>query len=112
MKDPLKAFGKYGSEKPEDVQPAPLGADGYTSAGSVFFYSGKYYTQIITTSDDPKVGAFALELAKKVADRIATKSASAETAASSESAPFESAAATPEALFKLLPAGPSRTGEK
>jgi hypothetical protein len=105
MKDPLKAFGKYGSEKPEDVQPAPLGSEGYVSAGSVFFYSDKYYVQVITTSDDPKVGAFALEIARKVAGRIKpAKPAGAEVASA--------AAATPEVLFQLLPEGPSRTGEK
>jgi hypothetical protein len=108
MKDALKAFGKYGSEKPEDVQVAPLGSDGYTTAGSVFFYSGPYYVQVITTSDDPKVAAFALDLAKNVAQRIRpAKSEGAAVAATPEPS-----AATPEALFRLLPEGPSRSGEK
>src|SRR5262249_35882119 len=53
MSDPLKALGKYGSEKPDGVKPVTLGSEGYTSAGSTFFYAGKYYTQIVSTKDDP-----------------------------------------------------------
>ena len=67
MADPLKALGKYGSEKPDEFKTVPIGNEGYTTAGSTLFYSGRYYTQIVSTQDDPKFGAFALELAKRVA---------------------------------------------
>ena len=43
--------------------------EGYTTAGSTLFYAGQYYTQIVSTKDDPKFAAFALELAKRVAAR-------------------------------------------
>ena len=33
----------------------------------MLFYAGRYYTQIVSTKDDPKFAAFALELAKRVA---------------------------------------------
>jgi hypothetical protein len=69
MGDPLKALGKFGSEKPEEFKTVSIGSEGYTTAGSTLFYSGRYYTQIVSTQDDPKFGAFALELAKRVADR-------------------------------------------
>ncbi len=69
MPDALKALGKYGSEKPDEAVPAAVGDQGYTSAGSTLFYAGKYYTQIVSTQDDPKFAAFALELAKRVAIR-------------------------------------------
>ena len=69
MGDPLKALGKYGSEKPDEFKTVPIGSEGYTTAGSTLFYSGRYYTQIVSTQDDPKFGAFALELAKRVAAR-------------------------------------------
>jgi hypothetical protein len=69
MADPLKALGKYGSEKPEEFQPVPVGDQGYTTAGSLLFYAGKYYTQIVSTADDPKFAAFALDLAKQVAGK-------------------------------------------
>ena len=67
MADPLKALGKFGSEKPDEFKTVPIGNEGYTTAGSTLFYSGRYYTQIVSTQDDPKFGAFALELAKRVA---------------------------------------------
>ena len=67
MGDPLKALGKYGSEKPEDAKPVSIGSEGYTSAGSTLFYSGRYYTQIVSTQDTPKFAAFVGELAKRVA---------------------------------------------
>jgi hypothetical protein len=67
MADALKALGKYGSEKPDGATPIPIGDEGYTTAGSALFYSGRYYTQIVSTLDDPKFAACALELAKRVA---------------------------------------------
>jgi hypothetical protein len=67
MADPLKALGKFGSEKPDEFKTVAIGNEGYTTAGSTLFYSGRYYTQIVSTQDDPKFGAFALELAKRVA---------------------------------------------
>ncbi len=67
MADSLKALGKYGSEKPEEFQLVAVGDQGYTTAGSLLFYAGRYYTQIVSTADDPKFAAFALDLAKRVA---------------------------------------------
>ena len=69
MADSLKALGKYGSEKPDEFKAVAIGNEGYTTAGSTLFYSGRYYTQIVSTQDDPKFAAFALELAKRVAAR-------------------------------------------
>jgi hypothetical protein len=68
MADQLKALGKYGSEKPDEFTPVAVGNEGYTSAGSLLFYAGRYYTQIVSTQDDAKFAAFALVLAKRVAD--------------------------------------------
>jgi hypothetical protein len=68
MADQLKALGKYGSEKPDEFTPVAVGTEGYTSAGSLLFYAGRYYTQIVSTQDDAKFAAFALVLAKQVAD--------------------------------------------
>ncbi len=66
MADSLKALGKYGSEKPEEFQAIAIGDQGYTSAGSLLFYAGRYYIQIVSTKDDPKFAAFAVDLAKRV----------------------------------------------
>ena len=127
MADSLKALGKYGSEKPDEAKVMPVGDEGYTAAGSTLFYAGKYYTQIVSTQDDPKFAAFALELARRVAARQkpggspaapspapaaqpALAAAPASTAESTKAAAVQPAAAnptaevTPATYFKFLPA--------
>jgi hypothetical protein len=98
MADSLKALGKYGSEKPEEAKTIAVGSEGYTAAGSTLFYAGKYYTQIVSTQDDPKFAAFALELAKRVAAKqkpggTASPPPAAALASSSPSAPAPASAA-------------------
>ena len=121
---PLKALGKYGSEKPDEAKVIPVGTEGYTAAGSTLFYAGKYYTQIVSTQDDPKFAAFALELAKRVAAKQKPGGGAPTTAAAprrrprrppsrAKPAPAEAKAAakpaaaeiTPETYFGFLPAG-------
>lgn len=141
LASPLKAFGKYSSEKPPEAEAVALGDDGYISAGSVFFYSGPYYTQVVLNTEDEKLAAFALEVARTVARRqnpataepapLAGAGGSSPPAAiasetvtesptptapatTAEPAPAETAAnapPTPAQLFKLLPAQPTRSGE-
>jgi hypothetical protein len=124
MADALKALGKYGSEKPDEAEPIKVGSDGYTTAGSTLFYSGKYYTQIVSTEDNPKFAAFALELARRVADRQkpggsegssgpvasaaptpapAATSGDTKTATATEPAKAAAAEVTPETYFGFLP---------
>ncbi len=115
MASPLKAFGKYGAEKPEEVQDVAIGTAGYTTAGSAFFYLDKYYVQIVSTSDDAKLSAFALDIARRIAARMvpgkikAAEGTPEPAAVAAAEMPKE---ATPELLFKLLPTGPGRSGEK
>ena len=106
MADPLKSLGKYGSEKPDEFKTVPIGDEGYTTAGSTLFYSGRYYTQIVSTQDDPKFGAFALELAKRVAARQKPGGAAAPAASSAATAatgPVVTAAATPPSASTPAP---------
>jgi hypothetical protein len=119
MGDTLKALGKYGSEKPDDVKTLPIGSEGYLSAGSIIFYAGPYYTQVVTTTDDPKFAAFAREMAERIAAR--QKPATSAPVASVESAEGEPAggkvegqakAMTPEGLFALLPEGSGKSAPK
>jgi hypothetical protein len=134
MADSLKALGKYGSEKPEEAKTIPVGSEGYTAAGSTLFYAGRYYTQIVSTQDDPKFAAFALELARRVAARqkpagttppppasapalASAPAPAAEAAARVQAKPAEpeprpdaakpaaAAEMTPETYFGMLPAG-------
>ncbi|QEH35834.1 hypothetical protein OJF2_43910 [Aquisphaera giovannonii] len=130
MSDPLKALGKYGAEKPDEAKVIQVGDEGYTAAGSTLFYASRYYTQIVSTADDPKFAAFALELARKVAEKqkpgsggassppataVAsadpegeaaaepTKAESPKPEASKPAASAASAEVTPATYFALLP---------
>jgi len=96
MADALKALGKYGSEKPDGAKTIPVGDEGYTAAGSTLFHAGKYYTQIVSTQDDPKFAAFALELAKRVAARQKPGGSPAPAKPTAE--------ITPATYFAFLPA--------
>lgn len=104
MSGPLKALGKYGTEKTPGVKPIALGQEGYVSAGSTLFYADKYYTQIVSTKDDAKFAEFALTIAKQ----IAAKQIPQAVAAGTEGA----VKATPESMFALLPEGSGKTGQK
>ena len=129
MGDSLKALGKYGSEKPEEFQPIAVGDQGYTSAGSLLFYAGRYYTQIVSTKDDPKFAAFAVELAKRVVanqkpgaastpssgEAVAARAAAPKTTAANPTPAAEAAKPEPKELspasfFAFLPA-PGRDGD-
>jgi hypothetical protein len=119
--DTLKALGKYGTEKPDDVKPLEVGAEGYTTAGSTLFYSGPYYTQIVSTRDDKAFSDFAVTLARRIADTqkpasgVGSPSSVARVDHSPTAIPGRSAPdagvkpsateppATPETLFALLP---------
>jgi hypothetical protein len=107
MADALKALGKYGSEKPEEFQPVEVGDQGYTTAGSLLFYSGKYYTQIVSTADDPKFAAFALDLARRVAPKQKPAGAGAPTPTAPEGVASNAAPAAKPAEPKT-PAGEAK----
>jgi hypothetical protein len=102
MANPLKALGKFGSEKPEEAKPVAVGTEGYTSAGSTLFHAGSFYTQIVSTKDDAKFGAVALDLAKMIAAKQKPDAAVA------GGTPVSTAAS----LFVLLPEGQGRGAPK
>ncbi|MDX2035021.1 MAG: DUF6599 family protein [Isosphaeraceae bacterium] len=106
MANPLKALGKYGSEKPEGVTQVEVGTEGYTSAGSTLFHAGPFYTQIVSTKDDARFTEFAIAIARRVA---ALQQPAGEIGGAK---PSESAFSTPDRLFALLPAKPDRKPPK
>ncbi len=115
---PLKAFGKYGSEKPQEATATPIGAEGYAAAGSVSFYQDKYFIQVVSTSDDAKYAAFSESIARRVSGRIGGPQATPDVtpttltaeAPHAEAAPAseapKKAATSPTDIFKLLPSEP------
>ena len=118
--DTLKALGKYGTEKPDKSTSIEVGAEGYTTAGSTLFYSGPYYTQMISTSEDSKFAAFALEMARRIAAAQKPGGATPALASNAEN-PGEGTAkpkpaatggpSTPEELFALLPKSEGRANQ-
>lgn len=118
--NPLKAFGKFGSERPPDVQPLDIGTEAYLDAGSVAFHQDKYFVQVVSTSNDPVFASFSEAVARQVADRINTvvtgvtttppAASSASVAVQPEAASVASPAssADPTLFLKLLPKDPNR----
>ncbi len=91
---PLRAQTKYNTEKPDDLKPIAIGTEGYTAAGSLLFFTDPYYTQIVSTVDDPKFAKFAEEIARRVAAKQKPTGNQPKSAA--------------ESIFALLPAEPAR----
>lgn len=110
--DGLKALGKYGTEKPDEAKPLKVGTEGYTSAGSLLFYQGPYYTQIVSTKDDKTFGDFAVALANRIAasQKPGGATGASVTPAAGDAKPATAdIPATPEGLFGLLPAVSGKT---
>jgi hypothetical protein len=118
MGNPLKALGKYGSEKPEEASSIAVGKDGYTSAGSTLFYLDKYYVQIVSTRDDPAFAEFSLALARRIEASVdpalaaSRASASPSTTATAATPTPTQPKVGPEELFQLLPKEPKRSEPK
>jgi hypothetical protein len=127
LSSPLNALGKFGTERPEEVEPLELGTAGYASGTSVFFHAKSYYIQIVPTSESDEFRDFALSIARRISNDIVPGSApepeAPATLASSESdgsgestevppAEPESEEADPTVLFALLPEGPGRSNEQ
>jgi len=105
---PLRAQSKYNSEKPDQLEKAAIGTEGYSSAGSLLFFVDPYYTQIVSTVDDPKFAKFTVEIAK----RVAAKQKPVAVAGGEGGTTAGKAEATADALYALLPAGPGKADPK
>ena len=111
----LKAFGKYASEKTPESVPVEVGGEGFTSAGSVSFHKGKYFVQLVSTSDDAKFADFSMTMARAVADKIDRPAGSGGAGTGAGAATAGNAGSTaetkvdtsdPAAMFKFLPDAP------
>jgi hypothetical protein len=71
MGTPLQAFGIFGAEKPVDVEPAAVGAQGYASEGLIAFWKGPYYVKVSLVEGEDKDAA--KRLAEVAADRISAE---------------------------------------
>ena len=109
--DDLKAYGKYGTEKPTEAQQVKVGNEGYVSAGSLLFYAGPYYTQIVSTRDDPEFAKFSLAIASLIAAQQGKPPVDSSSGGSKGPAAVAAASkfATPDAMFAVLPPEPGRS---
>ncbi len=71
MGGPENALGIYRAEAPPDAEEAPVGTQGYTTGGAVFFIKGGYYVQILPATTEPADAEAALEVARRISDSIA-----------------------------------------
>ncbi len=109
---PLRAQSKYDSEKPDTITPVKIGTEGYTSAGSLLFFTDPFYTQIVSTVDDAKFAAFSLDVARRIAAKQAPAPSVAGEGEGEGAKPAPTGVATPTALYALLPTGPGRADQK
>ena len=99
---PFRAQSKYNSEKPDQSDKVDVGTEGYASAGSLLFYADPYYTQIVSTKDDPKFAAFSLEMAKRIAAKQMPEHSEGGSPTPSK------ASAMQDAIYALFPTGQGR----
>lgn len=67
MGNPLNAFGIYSYERVSGVgKPMKLGEGGYQAAGSIYFWKGRHYVQIVTPVEDAKLKGICERLAKSI----------------------------------------------
>ncbi len=129
LSNALNALGKYGTEKPDELEPLELGAEGYASGASVFFHAKSYYVQIVPTTDSAEFSEFALQIAQRISNEMIPGSAPEPSAKADESMPLatndpsisEAAEETetaeveevdPTIFFSLLPQGEEKTRQE
>ncbi len=109
MAGPVYALSKYGTEKPDEgIKLMKIGNEGYTSAGSLLFYSDRFYTQIVSTKDDPKFAEFSEALAR----RVVAMQGSPDSATPNEGTPGAKPKVTSQTIFDFLPKEPGRDTPK
>lgn len=70
MGGPENALGIYRAESPPDGAAVPIGAGGYETGGAVFFIKGGCYVQVLPTTTEAADAAVAMEIARKIGERI------------------------------------------
>lgn len=66
MGSPQNAFGIYSYERAGVGKRLKLGDDGYEAGGSIYFWKGRYYVQVIAAFEDEAMKQLCLSLAKIV----------------------------------------------
>ncbi len=70
MASPWNAFGIYAMERPPDPKAIAIGREGYDAVGSLFFWKGAYYVQVLPSEDTDDVNEVARSIARKIERQI------------------------------------------
>ncbi len=70
MGTPLQAFGMFGIERNAEAKAAALGEDGYDSGGSLYYWQGRYYAQVLSGSGDAAEATLAAKVAKALSGKL------------------------------------------
>ena len=70
LDSPEHARALYESERPPGIAEEPIGRAGYRAGGSVFFWAGTCYAQVLPTSLDDRDATAAFDIATALAEQI------------------------------------------
>ena len=70
MGSPQNAFGIYSYERAGVGKRIKLGEDGYEAGGSIYFWKGCYYVQVVAAFEDEAMKQLCLSLAKTIESQL------------------------------------------
>jgi hypothetical protein len=70
MKDALNAFGKYSEERSPENRFLAIGHEGYTSGGTVNFWTGQYYVKMTAFEEKDSLTQEMVALARAIAAKV------------------------------------------
>jgi hypothetical protein len=70
MGTPTNAFGVFSTERSQVSKELKIGRSAYRSGTDYYMWKGRYYVQIIPSSDSVELKLIAMELAKKLGDLL------------------------------------------
>jgi hypothetical protein len=71
MGSPWNAFGIYAMERAPNPNAIAIGREGYDAMGSLFFWKGNYYVQVLPSEEKEDVAEVARSIARKIEQQIA-----------------------------------------
>jgi hypothetical protein len=70
MAQPVQAFGVFSVERTEDLPMIKLGREGYRAESSYFFWKGRYYVQLVTSTKGAEIAQVGLDVARTLEKRL------------------------------------------
>ncbi len=70
MGKPVQAFGVFSVERTEDLPAITLGREGYRAEASYFFWKGRYYVQVMSSTKGADIAEVGLTVARTLEKRL------------------------------------------